>query len=153
MIKNEEIEKIVLSIEPMELAELAARLGEDIAARFGPRDETPVAIAAHDAQGLLVAGLNGVSHWRWFYVRHLWVETSQRGRRLGARLMAEAERIARDGGCLGVYVDTFDPQAAAFYEALGFTRAGEIADFPPGHPRMFLIKRVADAPPPWGGGT
>ena len=84
MIKNEESEKIVFSIEPMESTELAARLGEEIAARFGPRDETPVAIAAHDAQGLLVAGLNGVSHWRWFYVRHLWVATSQRGRRLGA---------------------------------------------------------------------
>ncbi|MBM3550428.1 MAG: GNAT family N-acetyltransferase [Alphaproteobacteria bacterium] len=140
MIKNEEIEKIVLTLEPLESAELAARLGEDIAVRFGPRDETPVSIAAHDAQGTLVAGLNGVSHWRWFYIRHLWVEQSQRGRGLGRRLMAEAERIARQRFCVGLYVDTFDPQAAAFYEALGFTRAGEIADFPPGHARLFFRK-------------
>ncbi len=153
MIKNEEIEKIVLSIEPMESAELAARLGEEIAIRFGPRDETPVALAAHDAQGILVAGLNGVSHWRWLYVRHLWVEQSQRRRGLGRRLMAETERIARERGCVGLYVDTFDPRAAAFYETLGFTRAGEIADFPPGHARFFLSKLLADAPPPWGGGT
>lgn len=138
MIKNEEIEKIVLTLEPMESAELAARLGEDIAVRFGPRDETPVSIAAHDAHGTLVAGLNGVSHWRWFYVRHLWVEQSRRGRGLGRRLMAEAERIARERGCVGLYVDTFDPQAAAFYETLGFARVGEIADFPPGHARLFF---------------
>lgn len=140
MIKNEEIEKIVLSIEPSESAELAARLGEDIAARFGPRDEAPVCIVAHDPQGALVAGLNGASHWRWLYVRHLWVEQSQRGRGWGRRLIAQAERIARERSCVGVYVDTFDPQAAVFYEALGFARAGEIADFPPGHARLFFRK-------------
>lgn len=153
MIKNEEIEKIVLSIETSESAELAARLGEEIAARFGPRDEAPVCILAHDPMGTLVAGLNGVSHWRWLYIRHLWVAQTQRGRGWGRRLIAEAERIAGDRGCVGVYVDTFDPQAVAFYEALGLTRAGEIVDFPPGHARFFLSKLLADAPPPWGGGA
>ncbi len=142
MIKNEEIEKIVLSIEPVESAELAARLGEEIAVQFGPRDEKPVSITAHDARGTLVAGLNGVSHWRWLYVRHLWVETSQRGRGLGRRLIAQAERVARDRGCVGVYVDTFDPRAGAFYEALGFTRAGEIVGFPPGHARLLFRKSL-----------
>jgi ribosomal protein S18 acetylase RimI-like enzyme len=52
--------------------------------------------------------------------------------------MAEAERIARERRCFGLYVDTFDPQAAAFYETLGFARVGEIADFPPGHARLFF---------------
>ncbi|MGJ0396701.1 MAG: GNAT family N-acetyltransferase [Methylocystis sp.] len=140
MIKDDEIEKIGLSIEPSESAELAARLGEEIASGFGPRDEAPVCIVARDPEGILVAGLNGVSHWRWFYVRHLWVEQSQRGRGLGRRLMAEAERIARERGCVGLYVDTFDPRAAAFYEALGFARSGEIADLPPGHARLFFRK-------------
>ncbi len=124
----------------MESAELAAKLGEEIAAEFGAREERPLSITARDAEEVLVAGLNGVSHWRWLYVRHLWVEKSQRGRGLGRRLMAEAERIAEDRGCVGVYVDTFDPRAAAFYEGLGFTRAGEIVDFPPGHARVFLRK-------------
>ena len=140
MIKNQDIEKIVLSFEPSESAELAARLGEEIAARFAPRVEQPVCVVAHDPQGALVAGLNGVSHWRWLYVRHLWVERSQRGRGWGRRLIAEAERIAIERGCVGLYVDTFDPRAAAFYEALGFTRAGEIADYPPGHARLFFRK-------------
>lgn len=153
MIKNDEIEKTVLSIDPTESAELAARLGEEIAARFGPRGETPVSIVAHDPQGTLVAGLNGASHWRWLYIRHLWVAQSQRGSGWGRRLIAEAERVAEERGCVGLYVDTFDPRAAAFYEALGFTRAGEIVGFPPGHARCFLSKVLADEPPPWGGGT
>ena len=148
MIKNEEVEKVVVSIQPAESAELAARLGEEIAARFGPREETPLSIVAHDPRGSLVAGLNGVSHWRWLYIRHLWVEPSQRGRGWGRRLMAEAERIAAERGRLGIYVDTFDPRASGFYEALGFSRIGEISDFPPGHARRFLSKRLGDAPPP-----
>ncbi|MGD9541697.1 GNAT family N-acetyltransferase [Methylocystis sp.] len=148
MIKNEEIEKIILSFEPSESAELAARLGEEIAAHFGPREERPVCVVARDPEGTLVAGLNGVSHWRWLYVRHLWVEQSQRGRGWGRRLIADAERIARERGCVGVYVDTFDLRAAAFYEALGFERAGEIVGFPPGHERYILSKQLADAPPP-----
>ncbi|TLG78843.1 GNAT family N-acetyltransferase [Methylocystis sp. B8] len=140
MIKNEVVEKIAFSIESAESAELAARLGEEVAAQFGARDERPLSIVARDAQGAFVGGLNGVSHWRWLYVRHLWVEKSQRGRGLGRRVMTEAERLAQERGCVGVYVDTFDPQAAAFYEALGFTRAGKIVGFPPGHARLFFRK-------------
>ncbi|MGD9543200.1 MAG: GNAT family N-acetyltransferase [Methylocystis sp.] len=140
MIKSQGIEKIALSIEEMESAELAARLGDEVADHFGPRDERPVCIVARDPQGSLVAGLNGVSHWRWLYVRHLWVDKPRRSRGLGRLLMAEAERLARARGCVGVYVDTFDSRAAAFYEGLGFARAGEIDGFPPGHARLFFRK-------------
>ena len=140
MIENEVVEKIAFSIESAESAELAARLGEEIAGQFGVRDETPFSIVARDALGALIAGINGVSHWRWLYVRHLWVEKSERGRGLGRRLMAEAERLAKQRGCVGVYVDTFDPRAAAFYEGLGFARAGKIDGFPPGHARFSFKK-------------
>ena len=26
-----------------------------------------------DGAGALIGGLNGVIHWRWLYIRHLWV--------------------------------------------------------------------------------
>jgi GNAT superfamily N-acetyltransferase len=142
MIKNEEVEKIALSVESKESGELAARLGDEMAGQFGPRDEAPLCILAHDRQGTLIAGLNGVSHWRWLYVRHLWVEGSQRGCGLGRRLMAEAEQLAKNRGCVGVYVDTFDPHSAAFYEKIGFTRVGAIDGFPPGHQRLFFRKSL-----------
>ncbi len=127
----------------MESAELASRLGAEVAARFGARDETPLSIVDRDEGGALIAGLNGVTHWRWLYVRHLWVGESHRGQGLGRRLMAEAEQVAQDRGCVGVYVDTFDPRVAAFYENLGFFRTGEIADFPKGGQRIFLSKRLS----------
>jgi GNAT superfamily N-acetyltransferase len=124
-------------------AEIVASLGAEIEARFAPRDETPLAILARDGTGALLGGLEGVSHWRWLYVRRLWVAPAQRGRGLGGRLLEEAEARARARGCVGVYIDTFDASAAAFYERRGFARVGAIADFPPGHERIFLSKRLA----------
>lgn len=124
---------------------VAAALGGEIAARFRPRDEAPFSTIAHDEKGALIGGLNGVSHWRWLYIRHLWVAPERRGMGLGTALLRRAEGEARARACLGLYIDSFDPRAAALYERFGFTRFGEIADFPPGHSRMFFSKRIADA--------
>ncbi len=140
MAKSIEIEKLALSIETAESAELSARLGAALGERFGVRDETAFSILARGEDGALIGGVNGLIHWRWAYVRHLWVAESRRGQGLGARLMREAERLARNRGCVGVYIDTFEKRVAAFYESLGFTRVGEIADFPPGHSRFSLSK-------------
>ena len=123
-------------------AEIAQRLGAEVAARFGPRDETPLSVLARDASGALIGGLNGATHWRWLYVRHLWVAEARRGEGLGRALLAQAEACARRRDCIGVYIDTFEPAAAAFYERAGFARFGEIADFPHGSRRMFLSKRL-----------
>ncbi|MCX7900460.1 MAG: GNAT family N-acetyltransferase, partial [Methylocystis sp.] len=74
MTNNVDHEKLSLAIgEDVECATTAAALGAEIAARFGPRDERPLSLTLCDEAGELVAGLNGLSHWRWLYVRHLWV--------------------------------------------------------------------------------
>lgn len=126
-----------------ENAQLAALLGAEIAARFAARAEAPFALIMRDGDGALIAGLNGVTHWRWLYVRHLWVNAAQRGRGLGGALIAAAEARARARDCVGAYVDTFDAGAAAFYARCGFARVGEIEDFPPGARRIFLCKKLA----------
>jgi GNAT superfamily N-acetyltransferase len=73
----------------------------------------------------------------------VWVAESRRGEGLAGRLMEIAGRAARDRGAIGAYIDTFDPRVAAFYERRGFSRVGEIADFPIGCQRIFLSKRLA----------
>lgn len=144
MTKPDHKEKLRLDVdETGESADTAGALGAEIAARYGPRDETPLALTLRGGEGALVAGLNGASHWRWLYVRHLWVAEGARGQGLGRRLMDEAERVARVRGCVGMYVDTFDPRAAGFYQSCGFVRAGEIANFPPGHRRIYLSRTVS----------
>ena len=129
-------------------ARVAELLRAEMAARFGPRDERPLSIRAQDADGAMVGGLNGVTHWRWLYVRHLWVEQAWRGRGLGRRLLERAEASAQERDCVGVYIDTFDPGAAAFYERSGFARFGAIDDFPKGSQRIYLSKKLGEAAPP-----
>jgi GNAT superfamily N-acetyltransferase len=132
-----------LAFEAAESPEVAALLGAEIAARFGPRDETPMAITARGEDGALIGGLNGVIHWRWLYIRHLWVAEEARGGGLARRLMEEADNAARARGAVGAYIDTFDPRVAVFYQRLGYARFGEIADFPIGGRRIYLSKRFA----------
>lgn len=121
-------------------AKVADELGRHVAARFGPRDEAPLHVFAYDG-AKLVGGLNGVTHWRWLYVRQLWVENEHRGKGLGADLLTRAEAQARARDCLGAYIDTFEAEVAAFYERRGFIRFGAIDDFPPGARRIFLVRR------------
>ena len=142
MSKNPLKEKPKLNIEAGESAEIAVRLGAEIAAQFGPRDETPLSILARAGEEELLGGLNGVIHWRWLYIRHLWVAEAARGAGLGRQLIAAAEAQARLRNSIGVYIDTFDPRVAAFYERAGFKRTGEIVDFPPGGQRIYLSKRL-----------
>ncbi len=124
---------------------VSATLSVEIAARFGPRNELPLSILAYDGD-TLVGGLNGVTHWGWCYIRHFWVEASWRKQGVGRRLLAHAEMEARARQCLGLYLDTFDPGVAQFYEHCGFLRFGQIDDFPPGHARAFLYKKLPSSP-------
>jgi ribosomal protein S18 acetylase RimI-like enzyme len=121
---------------------IGSALGAEIAAGFGPRDEAPFSVIAR-AGDAVAGGLAGSSHWGWCYIRQLWVHADWRRRGLGRRLLSETETLARARGCVGLYVDTFDPDAASFYERAGFERFGRIDDFPPGHARTFLLKRLA----------
>ena len=105
---------------------------EDGSGRTGP--------AADD---VLAGGLVGYVWAHWLHVDLLWVDERHRGFRLGARLMAEAEALARDRhGCTGSRVETFDFQAPGFYRKQGYTLAGTVEDYPPGCTDHLLVKRL-----------
>ncbi|WP_051362355.1 GNAT family N-acetyltransferase [Solimonas soli] len=91
--------------------------------------------------GRLAGGLLGQFRSHWLHVEILVVQPALRGSGAGRALMAAAEAAARERGCHGLWLDTFDFQAPHFYEHLGFTRFGTIADFHDGHARHFYQKR------------
>ncbi len=128
-----------------ESTKIADLLGAEVAARFGPRNELPLTIMACDAAGALTGGLNGVSHWRWLYIRHFFIAPPWRRRGLGRRLMEQAETAAIARDCIGIYLDTFEESAAAFYERCGFVRCGRIENFPVGTARVYLSKALSEA--------
>lgn len=102
----------------------------------------PVAILLRDESGNRVGGLWGKCAYDWLFVEYLAVPESYRRANYGSQLMAQAEAIARAHGCVGIWLDTFSFQARGFYEKLGFELFGAIEDFPVGHQRFFLRKRL-----------
>ena len=72
------------------------------------------------------------------------VADALRGKGIGCELMGAAEARAVERGCHSAWVDTFSFQAPGFYRKLGYQVFGEL-DYPPGHRRIFLQKRLATA--------
>lgn len=105
-----------------------------------------LALLIRDAgTGDIAGGLYGVSYYSWLFVQLLIVPERHRGTGLGTRLLRQAEAVARQRGCIGVWLDTFSFQARGFYEKRGYQAFGEIASYPPGHSRFWLSKRLDQA--------
>ena len=94
------------------------------------------------ADGSVAGGLLGETHWDWLYITLLWLPEALRGRGHGSQLLALAEEEARRRGARHAYLDTFSFQAPDFYRRHGYEVFGELEDFPTGHRRYYLRKRL-----------
>jgi GNAT superfamily N-acetyltransferase len=119
----------------------------------GLRDWRPVTLALRTPEGALVGGLYGATMWGWLEIDGLWVVLEARGRGCGRRLVHAAEAVARQRGCRGVRLGTFDFQARAFYERLGYVVFGELPGFPAGHTHYELWKALPPEAPSNDGST
>ena len=104
------------------------------------RHETLYLIARED--GRLAGGLVADTAWDWLHVDIFWVEQARRSQGLGSRLLAQAEQIALQRGCKNACLETHDFQSLAFYQKRGYVIFGQLADFPAGHTKYFLCKRL-----------
>jgi len=108
----------------------------------GPSGHQTLALAVRDGGGAVCGGLWGHTAYGWLYTQLLAVPAAARGQGLGRALMAAAEAEALRRGCKQAWVDTIFG-ARGFYERLGYTVFGELADHPPGFTRSFLKKALA----------
>ncbi|HSG44769.1 MAG TPA: GNAT family N-acetyltransferase [Anaerolineales bacterium] len=90
----------------------------------------------------IVGGVLGEVYFGWLYVDLLWVKDDLRGKGYGYRLMDLLEDEARKLGARNAYLDTFSFQAPDFYKRQGYQVFGALQDFPPGHQRYFLTKKL-----------
>jgi GNAT superfamily N-acetyltransferase len=90
----------------------------------------------------IVGGVIAEVYWEWLHIDLLWVKDELRGRGYGHRLLTRVEQEARQRGARHAYLDTFSFQAPDFYERHGYRVFGELANFPHGHQRYFLTKRL-----------
>jgi GNAT superfamily N-acetyltransferase len=98
-------------------------------------------ILARDAAGGVRGGTKCEIAWAWVYVDWLWVEEALRRQGLGGRLLAAAEALAQEHGCLGVHLNTWSFQAPEFYRKQGYVEVGRVDDMPPGATRHWFAKR------------
>lgn len=115
------------------------------AQRTGDGTIDSLSVVARAADGTLVGGVFGEIYWGWLNVTALWVAPSRRRQGLGTRLLALAEEEALAKGCHGVYLDTFTFQSPSLYVRAGYDGFGTLVDFPPGHSRHFMRKRLRTA--------
>jgi GNAT superfamily N-acetyltransferase len=118
-------------------------LDEETAPVAGHAQIQPLAVLLHDCKGMVIGGLWGRTVYSWLIIEMLVVPPGLRGQGLGSALMRSAEKVARERGCIGMQVTTFDFQAEGFYRHLGFTVFGVQQDIPPGHKLLYLSKRLA----------
>jgi GNAT superfamily N-acetyltransferase len=89
-----------------------------------------------------VGGVIGATYWDWLYVDLMWIKEDLRRQGYGHRLLTMAEDEARKRGAKKAYLDTFSFQAPEFYKKHGYEVFGELSDFPAGHRRFFLTKKL-----------
>ena len=128
-------------------AELDARLDAELSefnlATSGVHVRSEFTVKIEDGGDELVAGLSG---WTWGTcagISLVWVREDRRAQGAGARLLAAAERVARERGCHQIVVSSFTFQAPGFYERHGFVETGRIEGLPiEGAADVHLAKRL-----------
>ena len=135
--------QVVLETDPD--AALRARILEPLAAHneaaAGPGNFGLLAITVRDPRGEVVGGLWGRTGFGFLFVELLALGRAK-GSGLGREVMRLAEAEARRRGLHGIWLDTWTFQAPDFYPKLGFVECGRITDYPPGHDRIFYVKRL-----------
>jgi GNAT superfamily N-acetyltransferase len=108
----------------------------------GSNRKKEITLHVRNEKDELVAGCNGYVHFNYFFIEHLFVSDTLRGKGTGAKLLAKMEEEARARQCDHIWLDTFSFQAPGFYEKQGYTDVGHLPDYPPGHRRHIFFKKL-----------
>jgi ribosomal protein S18 acetylase RimI-like enzyme len=102
----------------------------------------PVNYFLKNQRGEVMGGLLGAIWGGWLHITYLWVDEAVRGRDFATKMMDQAEAYARERHCHSIMLDTHSFQARPFYEKRGFEVFGTLDDWPPGHKKFFLRKKL-----------
>ncbi|MBN1135838.1 MAG: GNAT family N-acetyltransferase [Anaerolineae bacterium] len=129
---------------PEELNAVHWGLGAHVDEFVGAERDNPgigIRLVVKDATGQVMGGLLAWTTLRNMILDDVWLDERCRGRGLGARLMTEAERIARRAGCIACQTYSFSFQAPQFFQRLGYEVYGISDGYPRPVTQYCLIKR------------
>lgn len=137
---------LTLSIEASPTVEdigaLASGLTKHALPTTGTPGFRPIGVFAREASARVTAGAYGFTSWNWLHISLVWVSPVLRGQGVGRQIITSIEDAARARGCTHAHLDTFSFQARPFYEKLGYQLFAVLEDYPPGHQRFFLRRRL-----------
>jgi ribosomal protein S18 acetylase RimI-like enzyme len=140
------MDDVELSYDPLTGDTLSRLVGDNLIyvsiGRTGVSDWQPVGYCVKTGRGEILGGLVGQVWGGWLHVRMLWVTEQRRGQRLGTRLMDAAEAFAAEHGATDATLETASFQAPGFYQKRGYTVFAQLDDYPPGHTKYYLRKRL-----------
>lgn len=110
--------------------------------KAGPSHGRPLFVVLRDQDANVCGGLSGATGRGWLFIDHLVVPEAARGQGMGKMLVTLAEQEAVNRHCRSAWLNTFEFQARGFYEKLGYSCFGELADYPPGFSRFFMSKSL-----------
>jgi GNAT superfamily N-acetyltransferase len=110
---------------------------------IGADQPQKLAIIVRNEQQEIIGGLLGETKWNWMYIGWVWITEKYRKHGIGRKLMGDAENEARTMGCDHAHLTTLDFQAKVFYEKLGYEVFAALEDFPQGHTRFMMKKRIS----------
>ena len=110
---------------------------------FGDIESGKAAFFLRDGKGGIVGGVYGrYGCFGWLDIDTVWVAEHLRGQGYGTRLMDLIEEHGIKTGCTGAYLNTFSFQAPDFYQKRGYTIFAQLENFPTGHSRLFMRKKL-----------
>ena len=124
-------------------SELEDRLNAFNVESTGFRDARDLSCLLRDAEGTLVAGIDGFTWGGYAHVEVLWVSERLRGKGIGRGLLEAAEAEARERGCSSIVLSSHEFQAPGLYAKLGYHPVGVTEDTPVGYREVHFQKRLA----------
>lgn len=118
-------------------------LGRNIISKIGDVElGKNVQIFIRNKENKVVGGAIGSVFGGWLYISLMWIEESLRNQGYGTTLLEMMENEAVKLGCRHAHVDTYSFEAKPFYEKNGYTLFASLENYPEGHSKHFLKKKL-----------
>jgi len=95
-----------------------------------------------DHDGTIVGGITTSTLYWAQYLETFWVDAKYRGLGYGRDLLLEAERLAKENGCVVSQTYTFSWQAPDFYQAVGYKLMATYDGYVEGITELILMKNL-----------